>query len=130
MLSLLLVCTVAVTVAAQYQSNTRLSLKMLDSILSREQGVTVDASIKTSVIEAGLLLISIDEVLENMALSRSQRGKYEVYVERVMGGLVPSLMNVTADENSPLDEFSVGTRFIKQYVLCTCYGSGADSIEI
>lgn len=91
-----------------------LALRMLNSIISREQGVTVDPSVKTSVIEAGLLLMGIDEVLANIALSNALKVKYGSYLELVMSGLVPALMNVTSDVASPLDEFSVGTQFIKQ----------------
>ncbi|KFY18681.1 hypothetical protein V493_08425 [Pseudogymnoascus sp. VKM F-4281 (FW-2241)] len=88
---------------------------MLDSIITREQGVIVDPSVKTSVIEGGLLLFGINEVLENMALSQVSKSKYESYLDLVMSGLVPVLMNSTAAVTSPLDEFSVGTEFIKQY---------------
>ncbi|KFX93115.1 hypothetical protein V490_05001 [Pseudogymnoascus sp. VKM F-3557] len=92
-----------------------LALEMLDSIIVRKQGITVDPSVKTSVIEGGLLLFGIDEVLENLALSQEHKTKYESYLDLVMSGLVPVLKNVTADVTSPLDEFSVGTGFIKQY---------------
>jgi unsaturated rhamnogalacturonyl hydrolase len=95
-------------------STTPLALQMLDSIIAREQGVTVNASVKTSVIEAGLLLMGIDEVLENVALNNALNVKYTSYLELVMSGLIPALMNVTSDKTSPLDEFSVGTQFIKQ----------------
>lgn len=95
-------------------STTPLALQMLDSIIAREQGVTVNASIKTSVIEAGLLLMGIDEVLENVALNNTLNVKYTSYLELVISGLIPALMNVTSDKTSPLDEFSVGTQFIKQ----------------
>ncbi|KIN05171.1 glycoside hydrolase family 105 protein, partial [Oidiodendron maius Zn] len=88
---------------------------MLDSIIAREQGVSVNASVKTSVIEAGLLLMGIGEVLENMVLSIDQRAKYESYLDLVISGVVPALRNQTADATSPLDEFSVGTQVIKRY---------------
>lgn len=91
-----------------------LGLKMLDSIIARKQGVTADPSVKTSVIEGGLLLLGISEVLENMALDQELQAKYESYLDLVMSGLVPVLTNATADVTSPLDEFSVGTQFIKQ----------------
>ncbi|KFZ04050.1 hypothetical protein V502_10449 [Pseudogymnoascus sp. VKM F-4520 (FW-2644)] len=92
-----------------------LALNMLDSIIARKQGITVDPSVKTSVIEGGLLLLGISEVLENMALNQELTAKYESYLELVMSGLVPVLKNATADVTSPLDEFSAGTQFIKQY---------------
>lgn len=98
-----------------------LALKMLDSIIVRKQGITVDPSVKTSVIEGGLLLFGINEVLENLALSQEHTTKYESYLDLVMSGLVPVLKNATADVTSPLDEFSVGTEFIKQYVRCIHY---------
>lgn len=104
----------AAAAAQERQGTTPLALKMLDSIISREQGVVVDPSVKTSVIEGGLLLLGISEVLENMALSQELEEKYESYLELVMSGLVPVLKNITADVTSPLDEFSVGTQFIKQ----------------
>lgn len=94
--------------------NVPLALKMLDSIIARKQGVTVDPSVKTSVIEGGLLLFGISEVLENIAMSQERKAKYESYLDLVSSGLVPVLMNATADVISPLDEFSVGTQFIKQ----------------
>lgn len=87
---------------------------MLDSIIAREQGVSVNASVKTSVIEAGLLLMGIGEVLENMVLSNDQRAKYESYLDLIISGVVPALGNKTADATSPLDEFSVGTQVIKR----------------
>lgn len=95
-------------------STMALALTMLDGIITREQGVIVDPSVKTSVIEGGLLLFGINEVLENMALSQVSKSKYESYLDLVMSGLVPVLMNSTAAVTSPLDEFSVGTEFIKQ----------------
>jgi hypothetical protein len=104
--------------AQERPDTTPLALKMLDSIIAREQGVVVDPSVKTSVIEGGLLLLGISEVLENMALNQGLKDKYESYLDLVMSGLVPVLKNVTADVTSPLDEFSVGTQFIKQYVDC------------
>ncbi|KAL5345810.1 hypothetical protein ACLOAV_008835 [Pseudogymnoascus australis] len=91
-----------------------LSLRMLDSIIVRKQGVTVDPSVKTSVIEGGLLLLGISEVLENMDMSQELKLKYESYLDLVTSSLVPVLMNATAGLTSPLDEFSVGTQFIKQ----------------
>lgn len=91
-----------------------LGLKMLDSIIAHEQGVVVDPSVKTSVIEGGLLLLGISEVLEHLALSEELKAKYESYLDLVMSGLVPVLKNSTVDVTSPLDEFSVGTQFIKQ----------------
>lgn len=100
--------------AVEQYPNGPLALEMLDSIILRQQGVTVNASVKTSVIEAGLLLMGIDEVLENIPLSDGQNAKYSIYLERVMSGLIPALMNMTTDVTSPLDEFSVGTQFIKQ----------------
>jgi hypothetical protein len=90
------------------------ALLMLNSIIAREQGVTVNASVKTSVIEGGLLLMGIREVLENLALSDSLKAKYESYLDLVISGLIPTLQNVTADATSPLDEFSVGTQLIQQ----------------
>ncbi|OBU00250.1 hypothetical protein VE01_01617 [Pseudogymnoascus verrucosus] len=101
--------------AAVRPDTTPLALKMLDSIIAREQGVVVDPSVKTSVIEGGLLLLGISEVLENMPLTQELDEKYESYLDLVMSGLVPVLQNVTVDVRSPLDEFSVGTQFIKQY---------------
>jgi hypothetical protein len=95
-------------------STTPLALRMLDSIIARKQGVTVNASVKTSVIEAGLLLMGIEEVMENIALSNTLKTKYESYRELVMSGLIPALMNVSSDATSPLDEFSVGAQFIEQ----------------
>lgn len=91
-----------------------LALRMLDSIIVRNQGVTVDPSVKTSVIEGGLLLLGISEVLENIAMSQKLKVKYESYLDLVTSSLVPVLMNATAGLTSPLDEFSVGTQFIKQ----------------
>ena len=101
-------------VAGQQLCPTPLTLQMLDSIIAREQGVSVNASVKTSVIEAGLLLMGIDEVLENMVLSNDQRAKYESYLDLIISGVVPALGNKTADATSPLDEFSVGTQVIKR----------------
>ncbi|OBT69754.1 hypothetical protein VE03_00783 [Pseudogymnoascus sp. 23342-1-I1] len=98
-----------------YPGTMPLGLKMLDSIMARKQGVIVDPSVKTSVIEGGLLLLGISEVLENMAISKELKVKYESYLDLVTSGLVPVLMNTTTDVSSPLDEFSVGTQFIKQY---------------
>lgn len=109
-----LATTVPQALAVEQYPNGPLSLAMLDSIILRQQGVTVNASVKTSVIEAGLLLMGIDEVLENIPLSEGLNAKYSIYFERVMSGLIPALMNMTADVTSPLDEFSVGTQFIKQ----------------
>ncbi|KAH8819277.1 Six-hairpin glycosidase-like protein [Xylogone sp. PMI_703] len=97
-------------------NKTPLALTMLDSIIEREQGLSVNASVKTSVIEGGLLLVGISEVLDHIHLSQAQKSKYEDYMEQVISGLVLSLGNVTADVVSPLDEFSVGTQFIKQYL--------------
>jgi unsaturated rhamnogalacturonyl hydrolase len=97
-----------------HPNTTPLALTMLDSIIAREQGVTVNSSVKTSVIEGGLLLLGINAVLENLALSHALKAKYELYLERVISGLIPTLKNVTLDVTSPLDEFSVGTQFIKQ----------------
>ena len=101
-------------VAGQQLCPTPLTLQMLDSIIAREQGVSVNASVKTSVIEAGLLLMGIDEVLEKMVLSNDQRAKYESYLDLVISGVVPALANETADATAPLDEFSVGTQVIKR----------------
>jgi len=98
----------------QQQSKPPLSLVMLDSIISRQQGLAITPSVKTSVIEAGLLLMGINDVLENVALSYAQKTKYETYLELVMSSLVPKLVNVAANVASPLDLFSVGTEFIKQ----------------
>lgn len=95
-------------------SAIHIALALLDSIIIRGQGVTVNASVKTSVIEAGLLLMGLDEVLENIPLDALQKGKYESYLELVMSGLIPSLNNLTSDTTSPLDEFSAGTQLIKQ----------------
>lgn len=100
--------------AAAAPQEMPLALKMLDSIIVRKQGITVDPSVKTSVIEGGLLLLGISEVLENMALNQEQKTKYESYLDLVMSGLVSVLKNATTDATSPLDEFSVGTQFIKQ----------------
>ncbi|OBT90429.1 hypothetical protein VE02_00760 [Pseudogymnoascus sp. 03VT05] len=105
----------AAAAAPERPGTTPLALQMLDSIIAREQGVVVDPSVKTSVIEGGLLLLGISEVLDNMALSQELKAKYESYLDLVMSGLVPVLKNATADVTSPLDEFSVGTQFIKQY---------------
>lgn len=95
-------------------STVPLALKMLDSIIAREQGVVADLSVKTSVIEGGLLLFGISETLDNMLLNQDSKSKYESYLDLVMSGLVPVLKNATVDVTSPLDEFSVGTEFIKQ----------------
>jgi hypothetical protein len=92
----------------------RLSLTMLDSIIARQQGVTVNASVKTSVIEAGYLLTGIREVLQHVELNASTAAKYQQYSKLVMSGLIPGLANATADALLPLDQFSVGTQFIKQ----------------
>jgi unsaturated rhamnogalacturonyl hydrolase len=91
-----------------------LALSMLDSIIAQEQGVAVNASVKTSVIEAGLLLTGLREVLHHLDLSSSAKTKYETYADRVMSGLIPALANVTADRTSPLDEFSVGSEIIRR----------------
>lgn len=91
-----------------------LALNMLDSIIARDQGVTVNASVKTSIIEAGLLLIGIREVLHHVELPLSTAEKYGAYVDLVMSGLIPALANVTADKTSPLDKFSVGSEFIRR----------------
>lgn len=101
-------------VVQHWPGHTPLALKMLDSIIARDQGVSINASVKTSTIEAGLLLMGIDTVLENSLLSRALRAKYESYLDLIMSGLIPALMNITADATSPLDEFSIGTQFIKQ----------------
>ncbi|KAB5566254.1 glycosyl hydrolase family 88-domain-containing protein [Coniochaeta sp. 2T2.1] len=93
-----------------------LALSMLDSIISREQGISVNASVKTSVIEAGLLLTGIRTVLQHVKLPPATAAKYETYTDSVISGLIPALSNATADRTSPLDEFSVGTEFIRQYV--------------
>lgn len=94
--------------------NNSLTLPMLDSIIARQQGVTVNASVKTSVLEGGLLLLGIREVLQHVPLDPATADKYEKYSELVMTGLIPTLANVTADAINPLDLFSVGTQFIKQ----------------
>ncbi len=90
------------------------ALTMLDDIIEREQGVTVNSSVKTSVIEGGLLLMGIHEVLENLELSHARKTKYTSYLNLVTSGLIPGLIAVSPDLTSPLDEFSVGTQFIKQ----------------
>lgn len=99
-----------------------LALTMLDSIIEREQGLTVNSSVKTSVIEGGLLLLGISEVLEYIEISPEQKTKYEGYLEQVTSGLASALENVTADTASPLDEFSVGTQLIKQSVITVTSG--------
>lgn len=91
-----------------------LALAMLDSIIARGQGISVNASLKTSVIEAGLLLTGIREVLHHVALPTSTAEKYQTYMDLVMSGLIPALANVAADRTSPLDEFSVGSEFIRR----------------
>jgi hypothetical protein len=101
-------------VVQYWPGHTPLALKMLDSIIARDQGVSINASVKTSMIEAGLLMMGIDTVLEKSLLSRALRAKYESYLDLIMSGLAPALMNITADATSPLDEFSIGTQFIKQ----------------
>lgn len=94
--------------------NNSLALSMLDSIIARRQGISVNASVKTSVIEAGLLLTGIREVLHHVELPSSTAKKYETYRELVMSGLIPALANATADRTSPLDEFRVGAEFIRR----------------
>lgn len=109
--------TFATCACAKYGANDGprdLALQMLDGLIIREQGITVNASVKTSVIEAGLLLMGIDHILENLPLTGAEEDKYESYLELVMSGLISTLENRTSDETSPLDEFSVGTQFIKQ----------------
>ncbi|KAB5582905.1 glycosyl hydrolase family 88-domain-containing protein, partial [Coniochaeta sp. 2T2.1] len=93
-----------------------LALSMLDSIIVREQGISVNASVKTSVIEAGLLLTGIRTVLQHVKLPPATAERYETYTDRIMSGLIPALANATADRISPLDEFSVGAEFIRRYV--------------
>jgi hypothetical protein len=105
---------VTAALRVQKPSSGPLSLKMLDSIILREQGVTVNASVKTGIIEGALLLLGISELLENIPLNCTQKTSYNSYFELVMSGLANSLMNVTVDVTSPLDEFSVGTELIKQ----------------
>ncbi|RFU29018.1 hypothetical protein B7463_g7310, partial [Scytalidium lignicola] len=97
-------------------SKTSLALMMLDSIIDRKQGISVNTSVKTSVIEGGLLLVGISATLEHMDLNYSQKSKYRDYLELITSGLSLSLENVTTDTVSPLDEFSVGTQFIYQYL--------------
>jgi hypothetical protein len=94
--------------------NNSLALTMLDSIIVRQQGISVNASVKTSVIEAGLLLTGLREVLGHVWLNASTTAKYDEYSQHVRSGMIPALANVTADKTSPLDEFSVGTQFIKE----------------
>ncbi|RDW59181.1 hypothetical protein BP5796_12105 [Coleophoma crateriformis] len=89
---------------------------MLDSIIERQQGIAVASSVKTSVLENGLLMKGISAILENMNLSQAQTAKYEAYLDVVTSGAFPSLLNVTADKTTPLDEFSVGTQLIQQYL--------------
>ena len=91
-----------------------LALSILDSIIAREQGISVNASVKTSVIEAGLLLAGLREVRHHVELSPTAEAKYETYTDRVISGLIPALANVTVDRTSPLDEFSVGAELIRR----------------
>lgn len=109
-----LIVVQSLSITKNGMSAAHVALDLLDSIIVREQGVTINASVKTSVIEAGLLLFGLDEVLENVILSDVQKDKYESYLKLVMSGLVLSLNNLTSDTTSPLDEFSVGTQFIKE----------------
>lgn len=115
--SILLTIHLAAAAAAAVVNSYPRSLKMLDSIISREQGITTDAAVKTSVIEAGLLMMGIDSVLDGVGMDRSREVKYQSYFERVVSGLIPVLANGTADARSPLDEFGVGSGFLRRCVL-------------
>lgn len=89
---------------------------MLNSIIERQQGLAVNASVKTSVIEIGLLLLGIRETLQHLQLEPSISDNYTAYSESVMSHIIPNLSNTTADDTAPLDEFSVGSQFILEYV--------------
>jgi len=94
---------------AQPMTNS-VSLPMLDSIIARQQGLIPDPSVRTGIIEAGLLLSGIRQVLTHVEIPTAKADQYKSYRDQVVSGLMPVL---DAGMSSTLDAFSVGAEFLR-----------------
>lgn len=89
------------------QNAPRGSLHMIESIMSRGQGVTSSGA-ATSTLESGILAIALADALVQYP-SAPSHGSYAEYLSKVIGAAAKDLTNATADARKPLDRFSVAT---------------------
>jgi len=87
-----------------------IALPMLDSIIARQQGLIPDPSVRTGIIEAGLLLSGIRQVLTHVQILPAKEEQYKSYRDQVVSALIPVL---DAGMSSTLDSFSVGAEFLR-----------------
>lgn len=83
------------------------SVHMVDSIMSRNQGVTSSGA-ATSTLESGLLAIALAGAVAQHPES-ARRAGYTDYLAQVVAIAAADLTNATRDAGKPLDRFSVFT---------------------
>ncbi|KAJ6789677.1 hypothetical protein PWT90_05158 [Aphanocladium album] len=82
------------------------SLRMIESLMTRDQGVTSSGA-ATSTLESGILAIALADAAEQYPSSSS--AKYTDYLAKVLAAAAPDLSNATRDATKPLDRFSIFT---------------------
>lgn len=95
----------AASTATAVQLQHSMSTHMLDSIISRKQGV-VDSGAASSTLESGILAQALEAVI---AKYPSTKCKYSNYLSSVLDLAASSFTNATYAATRPLDRFSLAT---------------------
>lgn len=84
-----------------------MSLRMIDSLMSRNQGI-ISSGAPTSTLESGFLSIALANVIAQYPDDPSA-AKYKDYLAQILAVASKGLRNATADAKTPLDHFSIFT---------------------
>ena len=84
------------------------SLRMLRSIITRQQGI-ISSGASTSTLESGVLALALHNAISQY---HDQSPLLTPYLNEVLTTIVPDLTNATADAKLPLDRFSIANALL------------------
>ncbi len=103
------------------------SLHMLESLMTRNQGVTSSGAV-TSTLESGLVAQALAAAVAQYP-SAPSHSRYADYLAAVLAAAAPDLRNATRDAAKPLDRFSVHTG-IDEARAVAAVGGGAQTNDV
>lgn len=109
MRSSLLLSVIAAVVAVATASDLPYSTRMIDSIMSRQQGVVSSGAV-TSTLESGVLTLAIQSWLDTYSGSNdSERvANFTTYADSIVTSISPSFKSPEAAAKMPLDRLTIG----------------------
>lgn len=110
MLPTLCLLAALLVLVASAPASEPFSLRMLYSIIARQQGI-ISSGASTSTLESGVLAQALNDAVEQYP---NQSFPLTPYLDQVLAVITPNLTNATADVRFSLDRFSIATALLEK----------------